>query len=148
MIRDQDFVRCLFIPAAAGELLIPGSAIAEIVRMTELGAAGPGTPPWLLGVLDWRGQRVPVARMEDEPPDSTGRPHIVVCFMPGADRRLPYAGVECPGLPLLERVTPKALEPETGERSAAPRFTAVPFKHGGKPAWILDLEALEHALLG
>lgn len=149
MIPDRDVIRCLLIPFAMGELLLPSSAVAEIVRMAPLEPAGPGTPGWLIGVLDWRGLRVPVVRLSEAevPNGRETRIHIVVCFMPGADRRLPYVGIECAGLPQLQRVTAKTLEPEIGERGAAPPFTMVAFRHEGKPAWMLDLESLEHNLL-
>jgi len=148
VIRDQEAIRCLFIPTRLGELLVPGAAIAEIVRTAPLAPAGPDTPPWLIGALDWRGERIPVARLADSTNSTATRHHIVICFMPGADPRLPYAGIEFAGLPQLEPITAKTLDPEIEDRDTAPRFAAVPFKHNGKPAWFLDMDALEHALLG
>lgn len=61
--RAQDRIHSLEIPLAETSLLVPSAAIAEVVTAGSL-APVPGSPHWLIGVLGWRLQAVPVVSFE------------------------------------------------------------------------------------
>ena len=61
---DQDaIVASLLVPMQQKNLLVPNVSIAEVVPRSELEQAD-NAPPWHLGHLHWRGERVPVISFE------------------------------------------------------------------------------------
>jgi len=141
-------LQVLVLPAPTADLLLPAGAVAEILRSETLGLPESGSPEWVIGTLQWRGQSVAVARLV--PVDKRGHRSsvVVVCFSPGGNRALPYLAIASPGLPRLERVTPKALGGEPDAPPALLWFVRAPLRLGGQAAWLLDLWALERGLLG
>lgn len=157
-----DELRVLLLPSAAGELLLPAAAVAEIVRVERPAAAageGGGEPegeprsepielaPCRLADLDWRGQRVPQMRLAAPTDTPRGRGHAVVCFAPSADSRLPFLAIECRGLPHLERARPGFLLANPDAHASIPSFVSHALTLNGRPAWLVDLDALEAELL-
>ena len=59
----DNVVSSLLVPLQQKNLLVPNVAVAEVVSLSELTPAKSG-PPWLLGYLDWRGERVSVMSFE------------------------------------------------------------------------------------
>ena len=153
MVADQGVpVLLLPVPSAVRpwDLLLPAAAVAEVVRAASLEPPAPGGPDWLVGVLPWDGQQVPVVDLAGAGSLAGGPPprYVVVCQSAAGAPILPHFGLVSPGLPRLEWVTPETLGPEP-EASAADTgpFTPIALRHLGQPALLLDLEALELALL-
>lgn len=63
MDEVQDKVRSLWVPLREMNLLLPNVAVAEIgsYRVPEVQA---DMPEWFLGMVKWRGQRIPVISLE------------------------------------------------------------------------------------
>ena len=146
-LEPPEQLRVLLLTGAGRELLVPAGAVAEIVRPEDLPRSPASGPDWLIARLGWRGLEVPLARLSPLTATTPGRDHAVVCFAPGGDSRLPFIAVECPGLPRLERVGPAGLAPDESE-SPASDFLSQAISVNGRPAWLVDLAALEQALLG
>ena len=151
MKGHEQGLRVLLLPVSADpdpwDLLLPAAAVAEIVRADPMGEPGPRDPDWLRGYLGWRGLRLPLVR----PTPFTwpaGRAYAAVCFSPGGgESAAPFFAIESPGMPRLERVTPEGLSAETGNRAAAESlFIQVSLRVMGRPAGLVDLDALRHAL--
>ena len=152
-------LRVLLLPVPSApdpwELLLPGAAVAAVVRAEPLETAGPGAPDWLLGFLDWQGLRVPLVRAAITPPPNGPRPgqaHAAVCFAPAADPALPFFAIASPSVPRLERITPATLSAERPEAhpgavGADRPFIQVALRHLGRPVSLVDLDAVEQALL-
>jgi chemosensory pili system protein ChpC len=143
-------LRVLLLRTQGGDLVLPGGAVAEILRADGVIPPGPDTPAWLAGTLDWRGRQVPMTRLgEPEGPgrDIARRSHAVICFAPGGEARLPYLAIESPSLPHMVRVTAADLGPEPNKDAPRPLFAGRPLRLNGRSAWLLDLDALEQALL-
>lgn len=154
MVADQG-VPVLLLPAPSAvrpwHLLLPAAAVAEVVRAASLEPPVPGAPDWLAGVLPWHGLQVPVVRLVGAEPLAAGPParYVVVCQNAAGAPILPHFGLASPGLPHLEWVTPQTLAPELEAPAVAETgpFTPIALRHLGQPALLLDLEALELALL-
>jgi chemosensory pili system protein ChpC len=58
-----DQVRSLWIPLREVGMLLPHVAVAEVSNF-RIADEHAGAPDWLLGTIDWRGERVPVLSLE------------------------------------------------------------------------------------
>ena len=128
--------------------MLPAGAVAELVRGGVLGPPPAGAPDWVLGTLAWRGHRLAVCRLGEGAGPGAGPHALVVCFAPSGNPELPYLAVASPGLPRLERVNPTNLAPEPDAPQERPWFVRGALWLNGRPAWLLDLGALEGPLLG
>ncbi len=140
----QDKVRSLMIPLAGSTLLVPNVAVAEVIGYSEPAPVS-DAPDWVLGVLDWRGHRIPLISFEalrgDPVPSLSAQARIAVVNTVTGDRRVPFYALVTAGIPRLIRVgadelqTAGALEPAAGELARV--------QVNGVAAVIPDLERLE-----
>ncbi|MGD9020297.1 MAG: chemotaxis protein CheW [Lysobacterales bacterium] len=112
-------IRCILAPLTNGQLLLPNSAIAEVMAFTQPEPFRQG-PPWLLGEMAWQGWQVPIICFEqvaDKGQRSavTPRSRILVVKTLGGSTQVNYIGLLIQGLPRLTRVTPEALEEQQAE---------------------------------
>ncbi|WP_297527280.1 chemotaxis protein CheW [Thiohalobacter sp.] len=145
----QDKVRSLMVPLAGSTLLVPNVAVAEVVGYSEPAPVS-DAPDWVLGVMDWRGHRIPLISFEalrGEPvPALSAQARIAVLNTVTGDRRVPFYALVTAGIPRLLRVgaddvqSAGALEPATGELARV--------QVNGMPAVIPDLKRLEGLVTG
>jgi len=64
MSSESAVIHSQLIATQSRSLLLPNTAIAEIVRYTEPQPAADPAPDWLLGTMVWRGLRIPVVSYE------------------------------------------------------------------------------------
>jgi chemosensory pili system protein ChpC len=112
-MEDSHELYSLLIPLAQERLIVPRACVAEVVTWQ---APEPleGTPPWLLGTIQWSGRPVPVISFEAlcgqtyPPPGSRTR---IVIFV-GLSNQLSggYFGVITQGFPQLVRVNPDVVK--------------------------------------
>ena len=107
-------IRCILAPLSNGQLLLPNSAITEVLAYTQPEPFRQG-PSWLLGEIAWQGWQVPVICFEqvaDKRRRSTVNPRsrILVIKTLGESTQVNYIGLLIQGLPKLTRVTPETLE--------------------------------------
>ncbi|WP_295577432.1 chemotaxis protein CheW [uncultured Lamprocystis sp.] len=156
MNQDEQTLRVLLLPVPCDpnpwDLLLPGAAVAEIVRAEPLTAPAPRAPDWLIGYLAWRGLQLPVIRLaapDRSSDDQLRHLQAVVCHAPGGDPSLAFVAIESPGVPRLERVTPESV---TASAALAAQeghpFLQVTLCLRGRPAALVDLDAIERAVLG
>ena len=95
-------VRCMLLPLTSLNLLIPNSAVAEII--------GYSTPrrlqncsDWFPGVVLWRGVYVPVVAVEQMCNIDTARvgprARIAIIYNPEKDEEIPYLGIHMQDIP-------------------------------------------------
>lgn len=95
-------VRCMLLQLTSLNLLIPNSAVAEII--------GYSTPrplenssDWFAGVVLWRGVYVPVVTVEQMCHVATAavgpRARIAIIYNPEKDPELPYLGIHMQDIP-------------------------------------------------
>ncbi|HFE32277.1 MAG TPA: chemotaxis protein CheW [Gammaproteobacteria bacterium] len=112
-IQPGTTVRSQLIPLADMRLLLPTTCIAEIVDWREPEAVD-GAPAWLLGILEWRGLRIPLLSFEA----ANGRPRgevsrrgrIAVLNGIGGDPELPFYAIQLQGIPRLILVNETNIE--------------------------------------
>ncbi len=146
-----DELRVLVAPTALGDLLLPSAAVAEVVSYAGEARMRQGGPAWLVGDLDWRGQRVPLVDLgptaEADLPSRgpTGsrrqRPCALICFSPSGNRALPYIAILVADSPRLVRLGAADLH-EAVDPPPRP-FALYALAYQGRPAWVPDLDLVE-----
>ena len=102
-------IRTIMAPLTDGHVLLPNSAVAEVLSYT---APEPfkKSPPWLLGEIAWHGWQVPVISYETmlkEDATYTAAPkgRILIIKTLGESTQVNYIGLVIQGLPKLKKVT-------------------------------------------
>lgn len=147
-IKDQD-IPCMLMPMLRHVLLVPTTTIAEMSTVKPLQSIGQETPPWLLGLYEWRGVNVPVISIEAIngerviPLNPQGR--IAVLNNTGVNKDLPFIAIHTQGIPRMTRVS----EEDITEDDSRPRrpFDTMAVKVGMEEFYIPDITAIEMAYL-
>jgi chemosensory pili system protein ChpC len=147
-----EHVRSLLLPISEYNLLLPGTMLAEVVSYVE------PTPlegqdeklEWVLGMVPWRGQRVPLVSLEalmfGDSGDAGSRARVAVIKALGNRRGMPYIGVLTQQIPRLITVHPDTIEAlEDSDVSDYPGIQAQVLVTG-EPALVPDIEYLENEL--
>lgn len=66
MIAEEigEDINCIVLPISNQGLLVPSVCVAEVLPWRRFREAG-NAPSWLVGVLTWRGDSIPVVRFEN-----------------------------------------------------------------------------------
>lgn len=143
-------IRGVLLPVGSRFLLLPNSAVAEVIgyREPQTDAAA---PDWWLGRIEWRGLRVPVVSFEQatgrrEPVRGSQRARIAILNTLSGNAALPYIGVYTLGISRLIRVTEDDLE-EDGSGSPGSPLVLEAIRIDEQPAWIPDMDVLEQMVL-
>ncbi len=102
MSTNTGSVRCMLLPLSSINLLIPNSAVAEIIGYSTPRVL-PDSSEWFAGVVLWRGVYVPVVSLEEMCSIDTAvvgaRSRIAIIYNPEKDADLPYLGVHIQDIP-------------------------------------------------
>jgi chemosensory pili system protein ChpC len=60
----SDQVRSLWVPLREVSMLLPHMAVVEVCNYRVPDERGDDSPDWLLGTINWRGQRIPMVSLE------------------------------------------------------------------------------------
>jgi len=106
-------IYCLLMPLTNIRMLLPNAAIGEIIVHRGALASCAG-PRWLLGLLNWREQAVPVVAYEglvggQLPPADAHRLRIAIIHLPTEDGTQPI-GIVLQGYPTLIKIEPGVLK--------------------------------------
>lgn len=111
--ETSSVVRTQLIPLADMNLLLPNTCIAEVISLGELNPVKK-SPDWFLGMMDWRGVRIPVISFEAANGISTEAPsrssRVAVLNGINGDENLPFYGVISQGIPKLAALEKSAIE--------------------------------------
>ena len=95
-------VRCMLLPLTSLNLLVPNSAVAEIIGYSTPRALS-DTSDWFGGVVLWRGVYVPVVAVEQmckvDTAQLSPRGRIAIIYNPESDPELPYIGIQMQDIP-------------------------------------------------
>ena len=104
MDNEDLMVRSQLIPITGLRLVLPNTAIAEVVSYRKPEPLEIDRD-WLLGGLTWRGYRIPIVSMDQliNGQDSQANKHcrIIVCNGLSGEEQLPFYGFVAQGIPRL-----------------------------------------------
>ncbi len=106
-------IRTILAPLTEGHVLLPNSAVAEIMSYSAPEPFKQG-PAWLLGEMVWHGWQVPVISFEQMINDGerkhiTAKARILIIKTLGESTQLNYIGLLIQGLPRLKKVSAATL---------------------------------------
>lgn len=143
--RGVERIHSLEIPLVGFSLLLPSAAVAEVANPARLHPV-PRTPAWLLGVMSWRSQPVPVVSFEA----LTGRPlaevspssRIIVFYPLSGAPVSAFCGIPSAIEPRPQLVTADTLQTEDPRELPDTPLIAAGVRIKGRLMLIPDLEAL------
>ena len=152
MAEQQQFdeVYSLLIPFAGGKMILPRVSITEVTGFLRPKAVR-GAPEWLLGLINWQGQEIPLVSFEGlcgrKVPERANRTRIAVAHAIGEQLNPPLFAVLTQGYPYLVRVNSAVLstDPENDFSEDAPVLNRV--RMANERPYVPDLEAIEAKLL-
>ena len=102
MSNKPTSVRCMLLPLISLNLLIPNSAVAEIIGYSSPRQLS-DTSEWFPGVVLWRGVYVPVVEVEKlcglGAAQVGPRTRIAIIYNPEKDPEIPYLGIHMQDIP-------------------------------------------------
>jgi chemosensory pili system protein ChpC len=106
-------IRSILVPLAKDYVLLPNSAVGEIMNFTSP-EPFKSAPAWLLGELAWRGWQVPVINFDHlvnkgSRSTITSKTRILIIKTLGESTQVNYIGLLIQGLPKLKKVTAESL---------------------------------------
>ena len=106
-------IRTILAPLTEGYVMLPNSAVGEILTFTSPEPFKQG-PPWLLGEIAWRGWQVPVINYERMLKDNgvttiTAKTRVLIVKTLGESTQVNYIGLVIQGLPRLKKVSANTL---------------------------------------
>lgn len=144
--RAQDRIHSLEIPLSEVSLLVPSAVIAEVVTAGSLSRV-PGSPHWLVGVLGWRLQAVPVisfdALLGGQATAASDASKIVVFYPLPGRKPTEFFGVLTQSEPRPQSIdATAAIAAEPNELPDTP-YLAAGLKNDGQLLCIPDFDALK-----
>ncbi|MEM7219998.1 MAG: chemotaxis protein CheW [Pseudomonadota bacterium] len=136
---------CVVMRLGATSLLLPSVCVAEVMPWRQLRPV-PGMPPWLLGVVGWRGSKIPVLRFEalNEQEPATAASCLAVMNRCGSPSGQSFYAFAIDGLPRIVQVGEEDVAEVDETLGAAERAAA---HLGTESVRIPDLAYIENQLL-
>jgi len=122
-------IRTILAALTEGHMLLPNSAVAEVLEFTTPKPFKQG-PAWLLGELAWHGWQVPVIsyqRLIDAKAENavTPKARILIIKTLGSSSQINYIGLVVQGLPRLKTVTADTLLEQQTDKLPKALFSKV-----------------------
>jgi chemosensory pili system protein ChpC len=145
MTRDQ--IYAVLMALNDDTILLPNSAVAEVLSREALHPAGPGVPSWLLGYSAWNNRRVPVISFEGmngaPAADMTRRARVVVLNSLGTHLPTGLFGVVAQGYPHLVTLNRAAVTAGPLRNTDRPDLVLSRVKIASQETVIPDLDTIE-----
>lgn len=104
MVEENIVVRSQLIPLHDMRLVLPNTAIAEVIAFHKPEAIE-DSPAWLLGLFSWRGVKIPLISYEtavqEQNPEMHRRSRVVVLNSLTGSEDTPFYGLLVQGIPRL-----------------------------------------------
>lgn len=146
MAQEALVVRSQLIMLEALRLVLPNTAIAEVVAYAELDLPD-NLPEWFLGYTSWRGYQIPVVSFEQMINQSGSkidkRSRIIILNSISADTNTPFYGMLSTGIPSLMTVDENNIQdaPKIGETDSLILRQVIVNKHAAIIPDQFELEA-------
>ena len=141
-------LKCLVLPVKGTPVIVPNSAVAEIITQQDIAPSG-NTPDWFLGTGAWRGTEIPLIAFDrlcgerQDVPEASGR--FVVLFGLEGEGAPPFYGIRIDALPRSETVDGERLQPARGPAHAS-EYVAARAIVGDRECLVPDFDALGRTL--
>lgn len=148
MAEDRQ-IKCLLLPVTGPAVIVPNSAVAEIITQQDIAPAA-DAPDWFLGTGRWRGTDIPLISLDrlvgerDDVPEPAGR--FVVLFGLQDEGAPGFYGVRIEQLPRTETVDEQRLRPAEGEAHPSEFVSTRAVVAGERECLIPDFDALGRTL--
>ncbi|MDH5424381.1 MAG: chemotaxis protein CheW [Gammaproteobacteria bacterium] len=107
-MADQKVIKSLLLPMKTSSVIVPNTAIAEIVSVEHVLPVN-DAPTWMLGYLSWRRRSVPLlsfdAVQQGEPDFLSSRSKIAVLYSISQDSTFPYMAILMQRAPKVISIT-------------------------------------------
>lgn len=143
-------VYSLLIPVTGAKLIVPRVSVTEVTGFLRPKAVR-NAPDWLMGLVTWQGQEIPLVSFEGlcgrKVPERANRTRIAIVYAIGEQINPPVFALMTQGYPYLVRVNPAVLsvEPESDFGPEAPVLNRL--RMANERPYVPDLEAIEAKLL-
>jgi len=146
---STDFIPCMLIPLQQRYLLIPNTAIAEVIPMPKI-SSSEEQASYCLGQYQWNNEQITILDLEDLVEDkeghSEGANKLCIIHSINKDNKLHAYALPCHGAPQLIHLN------ENGLRLVEDEIESSKFLHcrthvGNKIAYIPNLDKLEELVL-
>ena len=114
-MSGRDYIQSLLIPIYNDYMILPNSAVAEIVFYNEIELIEKA-PSWLLGLLHWRNLSIPVLSIEaaiqqGSPSPITHKQKFAIVKALGNDSDLRFFAFRTEGIPNIVRIDKATISP-------------------------------------
>lgn len=144
---DKTIIRSLLIPLNGGQLLLPSAVVAEVTPYHKPETVADSYPDWLLGIVHWRDQSVPLVSIEKLLSLSMVIPtakHRLVVFYGLESTQLPFYAIVAAEVPRVINISESSLSNPGVETRPGLVFSAI--INNKETAWLPDLGYLENLL--
>ena len=151
--EKSDEIPCLLIPNQGFRLILPNTAVAEIVTWCQPQPQHTSNSNWMLGFFEWREQRLPLLSIHIEgqiPSERLPLTKIAVLNAVSEDLGFRHYGIALCGIPKLVRVGRDEISVCSTETDAPIAPSALSLVTpgtkvtlDGEEAWIPDLDRVE-----
>lgn len=147
--KGIEAIHCLTIPLYDETVMLPNSAIAEVVSYIVPEVVD-NAPEWFLGYVNWRDYRVPLISFEaisgkDVKP-AKKKSQIAVLNTLNGNTQVPYIGILTQGIPSLAIVQEQGLENKNTNNDERQSIAAI-VEVGGVEVLIPNIDDIEQRLI-
>lgn len=150
MPQAMEEVYSLLIPVTGGKIILPRLCVAEVMGYSRPQPLA-DTPAWLLGLVRWQDQDLPLVSFEGlcgrRIPERANRTRVAVVYAVNTGMEPPAFALMTQGYPYLVRVNASVLSQDTGEPYDAEVPVLARVHMANERPVIPDLEAIEDKLL-
>jgi chemosensory pili system protein ChpC len=143
-------VYSLLIPFAGGKLILPRLSVAEVTGYVRPKPV-PNAPVWLLGLMSWQDQQIPLVSFEGlcgrKVPERANRTRIAVTYAINDQLEPPVFAIMTQGYPYLVRVNSAVLSVESENDFTGDEPVINRVRMANERPYIPDLEAIEEKLI-
>jgi len=143
-------LRCLLLPTNGGPLLLPSAVIAEVSSYQPPESISETQPNWLLGILNWREQQIPMLSIEEAlslsttTVSSTKKYRTIILYGLESNQTLPFYAFIAIDVPRPFIITEENItDPNTDARRGIAFNVKI---NQQESAWLPDLNYLENLL--
>jgi len=139
-------VKCLLLPMAGTPVIVPNSAVAEIVTQQDIAPPNGETPDWFLGTGTWRGTEIPLISFDrlsgdrHDVPRAAGR--FVILFGIEWEGAPAFYGIRIEALPRSETVNAERLARAQGPTPESEYIAARATVGGDRECLVPDFDQL------